>query len=465
MDFSFAPLICLALTCIGSPLLDLMVTKKEWTAYLNIAGIMGAIIFFCAIGWGKREYLGGLYVVDTFSIFFSLLFLIMALLVALSSLSYVKEAIMRYYVLLTLATLGMVIVASTEDLVVLYIALELASNSTYVLSGFAKHDKLSIEASMKYFLVGTFSSAILIFGISFIYGTTLHTNFIKIAQTFSPTPLGMLGIILVVAGLGFKVASVPFHMWVPDTYEGAPTNVTAFLAAVSKKAGFAALMRLLMVALFAAKLQWTSLFVILSLLTMTWGNVVALSQKSVKRMLAYSSIAHAGYIMIALALGTPYGITAGLFHILAHAFMTAGAFFVVALAGYTYNISTIEEYASFSRRAPLPAFAMAIFLLSLAGIPPLAGFFGKFYLFIAAIEGGLAWLAVIAVLNSALSLYYYVRVIKYMYLSPEKPLERGEKENRGMMCAILFSLAATILLGLFPQPIVDFLRMAVAGLP
>ena len=464
MILSFAPLLCLACVCVLSPLIDLMVKKKELVAYLNIAGIVLSLLFVLKEGFRREEYFGGLYVVDPFSIFFSLLFLTVALLVAISSLSYIEEHIMRYYVLLTLATLGMVVVASTNDLLVLYIALELMSNATYVLVGYAKEDKRSTEASMKYFLVGTFSSAILIFGISLLYGVTLSTNFTVIAKTFSDSPLGILGIIFIIAGLGFKIASVPFHMWAPDAYEGAPTNVTAFLAASSKKAGFAAIVRLFMVALIVAKLQWTALFVILSLLTMTLGKLVALPQKSVKRMLAYSSIAHSGYIMIALALATPSGIAAGLYHMLAHAFMTAGAFFVVALAGYTYNIHTYEEYASFSKKAPLASFSMGIFLVSLAGIPPLAGFFGKFYLFMAALEGGLAWLAVVAILNSALSLYYYARVIKYMYLSSDKNVQVKTKEPKGVLSAILLSLAGTLLLGLFPQTVIEFLRLVVLGL-
>jgi len=463
MDLSFAPLLTLAVVCMLSPLIDLLVSKKEYIAYLNIAGMVLSMVFLLQ-DFSRREYFGGLYLLDPFSIFFSLLFLTIALLVALSSLSYTKEYIMRYYVLLSLATLGMIIVASTNDLLLLYIAIELASNATYVLAGYMRQDRKGTEASMKYFLVGTFSSAILVFGISLLYGVTLSTNFTQIAETFQTSPLGILGIIFVMAGLGFKIASVPFHMWAPDTYEGAPTNITAFLASSSKKAGFAAIMRLFMVALIAAKLQWTYLFVILSFFTMTLGNLVALSQKSVKRMLAYSSIAHAGYIMIALALATPAGLAAGLYHILAHAFMTAGAFFVVAVAGYGYNIHTYEEYASLPKKAPISAFAMALFLVSLAGIPPLAGFFGKFYLFMAAIEGGLAWLALVAILNSALSLYYYARVIKYMYITPNKKAERGKGEPRVVLLAILLSLAGTIIFGLFPQTIIGFLRIVVSSL-
>lgn len=462
MDVSLFPFAALALVCVLSPLVHLATRKERHTAYFVILGLCAAMFLFVAEGLQTKELFGGLLVVDPFSLFFSLLFLLMALLVSLASLSSVTRHEVRFYALLSFATLGLVLVACARDLLVLYVSLELASNATYVLAGFARADGKSNEASMKYFLIGTFSSAILVFGMSLVFGVTAHTDFSGIASSLSSSPVGTLGVVFVMAGLAFKVASVPFHMWAPDTYEGAPTPVTAFLASASKKAGFAAMMRLFMVAFIALKVQWTFLFSLLALLTMTLGNLAALSQKSVKRMLAYSSIAQAGYILIAMALGTPSGITAGLYHILAHSLMAAGAFFVVMVAESS-GLRTFEEYASFSRSAPLPAFSLALFLVSLAGIPPLAGFFGKFYLFMAALEGGLAWLAVAGILNSALSLYYYARVIKYMYLPPPSPVFAAAP-SRWLTCAIVISLAGTVVFGLFPQLAVNLLRLAVEGL-
>ncbi|MGB3944736.1 MAG: NADH-quinone oxidoreductase subunit N, partial [Methanothrix sp.] len=367
------------------------------------------------------------------------------------------------------------------DLLTLWVGFELASLSTYAMAAFDRERK-NLEAAMKYFIFGSVSSATMLFGFSLLYGLTGTTKIAEVAAASMEMmgPATLVALLFVVAGFGFKMALVPFHMWAPDTYEGSPTIVTAFLAAGSKKMGFVAAFKVIFIALLALRMEWFMAFAVLVALTMTLGNIVAIWQNSVKRMLAYSSVAYAGYIAIAfvvvgavnnggfdidVALG---GIAGSLMLILGHAFSKAGAFIAVAVVGYMVlregkeNSDDIEHYAGLGRRAPITAFCMLIFLFSLSGIPPMAVFWGKLMVFMSAIHAGLIWLAVLAVLNSALSLAYYLRVIMYMYM--KEPA--GEKiiEPRGYVLAMVVALVAVFYIGLFPQAFVDFAYSAAAVL-
>jgi NADH-quinone oxidoreductase subunit N len=458
------PIILIAAFALCCPAVDFAVKKKRVVGYWSVSALVLALAYVVlslagVLAYGKGTTLfSGMLMVDSFSLFFAMVFISVALLVVLASLTYIKPDEPHqgeYYMLLLLATVGMLIVASAADLITIFVGLELGSISTYALVAFRKKDGKGAEAAMKFFIIGAFSSAILLYGISLVYGAAGSTNLSAIAKALAGgNSLLTLAIIFIIAGFGFKVASVPFHMWLPDTYEGAPTTITAFLAAASKKMGFAALFKVFFIALIALKADWTLAFGILAVLTMTVGNVIAVSQKSVKRMLAYSSIAQAGYIMIALAVTN--ALTGGLMHVFTHAFMKAGAFIAVASIASLAGGENIESYAGLSKRAPVTAFAMTLFLLSLAGIPPLAGFVSKFVIIMGAVSAGWTgvYLALALVLNSVLSLYYYARVIKYMYVvqpsqSPQKSSEKNLFTVAIVICAIVI-----LVFGIYPEPLI-----------
>lgn len=403
-------------------------------------GVATALVYemfaFPHLGFGTFErrldesYFGGAMVVNAWSLFFSAIFLVVALLVCLASLSEVKRHEPHqgeYYALLLLATVGMLVVASANDLFLLFIGIEIASVSTFALTAWRKKDALSSEAAIKFFLIGGLSAALLLYGISWVYGATGSVQLGQIAtaapHTTHPEAL-TLGALLMIAGFGFKFAAVPFHGWAPDVYTGAPTTISAFLAAGSKKMAVVAALKVFVIGFgtVAATVHWQLIFGVLAILTMTVGNVVALWQTDIKRMLAYSSIGQAGYILIAVAVATPDAIAAGLYHSLTHALMKGGAFLLVgglAAAGVGYKIA---DWEGLGRRSPGMALAATLLLLGLAGIPPTGGFFSKFFIFATAVAAGdwFLWLAVIGLLNSALSLYYYAKVIRAIYKRPAK---------------------------------------------
>lgn len=414
---------------------------------------------------------GGALSINLFSLLFKFVFLSVALIVILSSLSFLTEKdrhVGEYYALTLIATVGMMTVASANNLIPLFVGIEIASISTYALAAFRKRDGKSAEAGMKYFIIGATSSAILLYGMSLLYGISGTLDIPQLSRRIGESawePATIVGLAMLTAGFGFKMAAVPFHMWAPDVYEGSPTPITVLLASGSKKMAFAAAFKVFLVGLVVAKADFGFAIGIVSVLTMTIGNVTAISQTSVKRMLAYSSIAQTGYILIAVAVGTKTALAGGLLHVLTHAFMNAGAFIAVAAIAYLISSENLGEYRGLSRRSPLLAFCMATFLLSLAGIPPLAGFWSKFVLFSGAVEAGgwWVWLAFAGVLNSALSLYYYARVIKYMYV--EEPPESAPKLGQvpgPYTAAILIAMAAVVLIGLYPQPFIDA-AMGAAG--
>jgi len=415
----------------------------------------------------------GLMAVDGFGLFFKVMFLLAAVLTVLMSVRYLgveHASAGEYYFLILCATLGMMFMASGTDLITLFIGLETMAVSFYVLVGFIKPNRRSNEAAIKYFLLGAFSLGILLYGMSLLYGLSGSTNLRTIATALAGQegdPRLALAVVLVVAGLGFKIAAVPFHMWAPDVYEGAPTPVTAFLSVGSKAASFAMALRIFVESLPAMRLQgapgtdgpivgWNTMLYILAILTMTWGNLAAVTQSNLKRMLAYSSIAHAGYVLIGVIAGPGRGISAALIYLMVYSFMQMGAFAVIVMLRRQDAVGDeLKDLSGLYFRRPFAAFAMLFFMLSLGGIPPTAGFMGKFWLFSAAIESGYVWLAVIGVLNSAISLYYYVRVVVFMWLKTETS-GSDPVMNPAMATALAVALAATIALGVYPRPLFDF---------
>jgi NADH-quinone oxidoreductase subunit N len=326
--------------------------------------------------------------------------------------------------------------------------------SFYILAGFIKPNQRSNEAAVKYFLLGAFSLGILLYGMSLMYGLSGATNLRSMATVFAgqtSDPRLVLAVILVVAGVGFKIAAVPFHMWAPDVYEGAPTPVTAFLSVGSKAASFAMLLRIFLEGLPSMSADWRMLFEALAVVTMTVGNLAALTQTNLKRMLAYSSIAHAGYILIGVVAGTPRGVSAMLIYLLIYTFMQLGAFTIIIMMRRRDVVGDeLKDFAGLHFRHPFAAFAMLMFMLSLGGIPPTAGFMGKFWLFGAAIEAGYVWLALIGVLNSAISLYYYIRIVVFMYLKPQ--VQASEPTiSPALGVALGVAVAATLVLGVYPR--------------
>jgi len=464
-------------------LLGLYLKNKNIQGYLALAGLGIALFLSIGADMTKGPIFFGTIEVDALSQFFKLIFISVSLIVVLAGLTRYKDSPAQdeFYILLLLATIGMMVVASSIDLLTLWIGFELASISTYAMAAFDK-EKRNLEAAMKYFIFGSVSSAMMLFGFSILYGLTGSTRIAEVAASSMEMmgPAALVALLFVVAGFGFKMALVPFHMWAPDTYEGSPTIVTAFLAAGSKKMGFVAAFKVIFIALVALRLEWFMAFAVLVAITMTLGNVVAIWQKSVKRMLAYSSVAYAGYIAIAFVvvgavnnggfdLGVAQnGIAASLMLILGHAFSKTGAFIAVAVVGYMAlregrnNPDDIEHYAGLGRRAPITAFCMLVFLFSLSGIPPTAGFVGKFLVWGSAMDSGLVWLAVLFALNSALSLYYYLRVIMYMYM--KEPAGAKIAEPRGYVLAMVVALVAVFYIGIFPQAFVDFASSAAAVL-
>ena len=408
------------------------------------------------------EVANGLLAVDRFGLFFKIVFLIAAGITVLMSMRYLAiegASPGEYYFLILCATLGMMIMAGGIDLISIFIGLETMAVSFYILAGFIKPNQRSNEAAVKYFLLGAFSLGILLYGMSLLYGLSGTTNLRVMATSFASQaavdPRLVLAVILVVAGVGFKIAAVPFHMWAPDVYEGAPTPITAFLSVGSKAASFAMLIRIFLEGLPSMNADWRLLFWVLSIATMTIGNIAAVTQTNVKRMLAYSSIAHAGYVLIGIVAGTARGITATLVYLMVYTFMQLGAFaVVVVLRREEIAGDELKDFGGLAFRNPFAAFAMLLFMLSLGGIPPTAGFMGKFWLFSAAIDAHYYWLALIGVLNSAVSLYYYVRIVVFMYLKKETI---GPTPTTSPTLAIVLgvAVAATLVLGVYPRVLFD----------
>ncbi|TET47382.1 MAG: NADH-quinone oxidoreductase subunit N [Dehalococcoidia bacterium] len=450
-------------------LLDLFIEQKRWLAQVSISGLVIAGGVTIAMWGGSYPAIfNNMLAVDNFAIFFKMLFLGIAFLVILSSTDYVSKFSKfqgEYYALVLLATLGMMLMAATTNLIAIYIALELTSISLYALVGFLK-DKKSTEASLKYLLLGAVASAVLLYGMALIFGFTGKTQLGEIAQviqslppmTLLASPGLLLGIVLLVAGFGFKIAAVPFQMWVPDVYEGAPTPITAYLSVASKAAGFAVILRVFFSAFGLPvwlSLNWGLIFAALAAISMTVGNIIAIPQANIKRMLGYSSIAQAGYLMVGLAaMGMAsaeniLGQSGVLFFLASYAFTNMGAFIAIIAISNKLNSDLIEDYSGMGKRAPLLALALTLCLISLIGMPPAAGFMAKFYIFNAAIQNGLLWLVIIAVINSVVSAYYYLRVVKVMWLGEAASAEKVPSSG-ALRLALLLCCIGVLLLGIIP---------------
>ena len=424
---------------------------------------------------GPQTILGDMLVVDNLAVFFKLLMLgaaAVSIFMAAGFLERSRYGGGEYIALILFATLGTMIMASGANLASLYVGLELMALSVYVLVGYFKLEIKSNEGAVKYFVLGATSSAVLLYGISLVYGAlgTLDLATIRSTLTAVPSanPMLVLGIVLVGFGMLFKVAAVPFHVWTPDAYEGAPTPVTAFISVAPKAAAFAMFMRLFLGA-FAPEVEyWRVILWVASAATMIYGNVVALTQDNVKRMLAYSSIAHAGYALMGLVAANAMGAWSLLMYMLVYAFMNLGAFgFVILLESKGYAGEEIGDFAGLSRRHPAAALGMLVFMLALAGIPPTAGFMGKLYLFAAAIEGGYVVLTLIAVIMSAVSLYYYFRIVVQMYLrdgTEEGAAPAELLEDRWTEAMIAVCVVITMVVGIYPAPVVGWAKAAAGAL-
>ena len=438
---------------------DVLLPRERRTAlaWITLAVIGATLASLAPFTSTHVEVAHGLLAVDRFAIFFKIVFLVAAALTVLMSIRYLAiegASPGEYYFLILCATLGMMVMAAGIDLISIFIGLETMAVSFYILAGFIKPSQRSNEAAVKYFLLGAFSLGILLYGMSLMYGLSGTTNLRVMATSFdamSRDPRLVLAVILVVAGVGFKIAAVPFHMWAPDVYEGSPTPITAFLSVGSKAASFAMLIRIFVEGLPAMSADWRLLFWVLSIVTMTVGNVAAVTQTNVKRMLAYSSIAHAGYVLIGIVAGTSRGITATLVYLMIYAFMQLGAFAVVVMLrrGDTAG-DELKDFSGLAFRNPFAAFAMLLFMLSLGGIPPTAGFMGKFWLFSAAIDAHYYGLALIGVLNSAISLYYYIRIVVFMYLKKDA-VGTEPRTTPALAAALVVAVAATLVLGVYPR--------------
>ncbi|CAA9287760.1 MAG: NADH-ubiquinone oxidoreductase chain N [uncultured Chloroflexi bacterium] len=421
--------------------LDLILPRSQkWLiGWVTIAGLVGSAAAAVSF-WGVRENFAGVIRIDEYSVFFTVTFLLASIGVALISLDYVDRFLPHpgeYYGLLISGTLGMVLMAQANELLTAYISLELLSFSSYVLVSYAKTNLKSNEAGLKYIILGAFSSALLLYAISLVYGTTGTTYLPDVARAIGRmgdlSPAFMIALALLIAGLGFKIAAVPFHMWTPDVYEGAPTPVTAYLSVSSKAAGFALTLRILVGGFLPLQEQYQTVFGLLAVLTMTLGNLVALQQRNVKRLLAYSSISQAGYVLVGMAALSRTGdiaemATRGMMlHLLGYVFTNLASFgALIAFQNTSGGREMLSDMAGFARRAPVPALAMMAGLFSLAGMPLFAGFVTKFYLFTAATRAGLLWLVAIAVINSTISLYYYLLVVYEMYVRTPPGFEEAD---------------------------------------
>ena len=470
-------------------IIDLIIPQRlrHYLGYLAILGYAGGIVAAGALYYYTSSQItsfSGMFVRDNFSSFFEILFMITGILIVLITPNYsIKRHIPlgETYAIQAFSVLGMMIVASSGDLMAIFVGIELTSICSYMLTAFARNDRGSAEGALKYFLLGIFATAILVYGMAWAFGMTGTTNLAEINRILSTTPSlvsdpGLtFAMLLMIVGFGFKIAAVPFHVWTPDAYEGAPTPVAAFMSVGPKAAGFAALIRVMVEALPALASQWSVILAVLAVLTMTLGNVVAIAQTSVKRMLAYSSIAHTGYIIVGLAsyLNTASpekqndAISSVLIYSLIYVFMNIGAFAILVYVQDRQGGAEVHSFDGLASWAPAAALAMAFCLLSLTGIPPTGGFLGKFYVFRAAIDNGYTWLAIVGVLNSAVSAFFYLRIIYTMYFNPVSDEVKAKlKPTNNVLIGICMTISciAILLLGIYPDPALNMARDGAAPL-
>jgi NADH-quinone oxidoreductase subunit N len=477
---AIAPELVLAGTIFLALVVDLFVSqgRKWWAMPISFLGVAGSLAATLTLIGTRRATFGGSYVIDNFAVLFKVFFLVVAMVVLAVSLRYFREGRYyqgEYYVLLLASFLGMLTMPSSRDLLMLFISLELVSAPGFLLAGFRKTDPRSNEAALKFFLISVLSTAVMLYGMSLIYGVTgtlrLEGIAAKLAQPAGESNLALAAILFVVAGFAFKVSAFPFQFWAPDTYEGSPVPVAAFLSVASKAAGFAGLLQIMFVAFLPRADFWAPIFAVLSFFTMTIGNLVALQQRQVVRLLAYSSIAQAGYMLLPFALATPAlaagsvnkdAFAAATLYILIYGVMNLGAFAVVIGMVRESPGILIDDFAGLGQRAAPLAVAMAMFLISLAGIPPLAGFWGKFFIFTAAIDrGGIGpWLAIAMVINSVISLVYYVSIVRAMFFEPVVEPVRPLRAGVLLTGVVGLAAAGVLAVGVFPDLFAQFPRLS-----
>jgi NADH-quinone oxidoreductase subunit N len=442
--------------------------KKHNLSYVALLGIVITIVL--VLTSPKGELFGGMFLADSFSAFFNLIFLLTGFLTIASSVEVAKRFQSNqgeYFGLILLSLVGMMFLACAGELLTLYVSLELATIPLFVLASYRKDELKSSEAGLKYLILGAVSSALLLYGIGLVYGLTGTTFLSQVKSNLivgflsggGIGPALALGMIFMIAGFGFKLALVPFHMWVPDVYEGAPTPITAFLSVASKAAGIAAFLRVFYQAFLLFQADWVMLMAVLAALAMIIGNIIALLQDNIKRMLAYSSIAQIGYILLGVVAVTARGASSVAFYTFVYLFANMGAFIAAIAFNNATGSDQIKDYAGLSRRSPALAAMMAVFMLSLVGIPPLAGFVGKYYLFSAAIQQGYIWLVIVAILTSVISLYYYVGVVRQMYFQTSN---EGSPISTGAMLkvALIICVVGVLLFGIYPNIFLDFANQA-----
>ncbi len=482
----FLPELCLVGAAVLILLSDLFLegeSKKRIFFWIATLGVLGAIWALpCLGGFGycvgngampdSIQTFAGFLKTDRLAFFFKLLILLAALFTLLIASRYFKARptpyLPEFLAILLFSAAGASALASAQEIITLYISLETLTISSYLLASFMKKDSFSNEAGMKYLLIGAFSSALLLFGFSYLYGLTGTTLIADIGNKLLGQPsssLAVLALILVIGGLAFKISLAPFHMWTPDVYEGAPTPITAYLSTASKTAGFAAFIRLFWVGLPAPALQvvWAGLFAVLAAISIVLGNLEAIPQTNLKRLMAYSSIAQAGYISAGFLAGGNLGLTAVLFYLFIYLFANMGVFLAIAVVSAKTGSEKIEDFAGMWKRSPLIGAALLVCLLSLAGVPPFAGFAGKWYLFSAAISKGYTWLALVGMIFSVVSLYYYLQVVRQALVVEAKdpsPIEMGLLEKLVLVICIL----VTVTLGFWPAPVMDYARWAASTL-
>ena len=457
--------------------LDLWMKERErkYLAWFSLAGVLGAALLSSLL-WGRNESaFNGMLALDAYALFFNLIICLATGMTILMSRNYVESHELpagEYYALLLFAAVGMMLMAAATDLIVIFLGLETMSMAVYVLAGIRRQSVKANEAALKYFLLGAFASGFFLYGVALVYGATGTVKLGEVATYISThlsggqsSPLLLAGMALLIVGFGFKVAAAPFHVWTPDVYEGAPTTITAFMAVGVKAAAFASFARVFLLSFGEVQGQWQWILWVIAVVTMTVGNLTALVQDNIKRMLAYSSVAHAGYLLVALVAGGELGGAALMYYLVAYGLMNLGAFAVVVAVGRKGEPNEdFNDYAGLGFRYPALAMMMTIFMLSLTGIPPLVGFTGKFYVFSAAVKAGYVWLAVIGVLNSVVSAYYYIRVVVTMYM------QEGEKEveplsaRPALATAVVAAALGTILVGVFPSKPIALARRSFASI-
>ena len=444
--------------------------SKRGLAWLTILGSLVAFIVSVNMltdgGLVPTTEFSGMLRIDQYSVFFNLIFFVSLILVSLISISYLGSQDPRqgqYYLLMLLSTLGMMLMAGANDLVMVFLGLELMSLPLYVLAGYFRTNSYSSEAGMKYLLLGAFSSCFFLYGIALIYGGTGTTELTKIASSqLTNNMLVVVGMFLLIVGFGFKVGLVPFHQWAPDVYDGAPTSVTAFIAAGPKAAGFSAFFRVFIESFGSLEDEWILAITILAALTMTFGNLAAIAQRNIKRMLAYSSIAHAGYVLVALAAASQDGTSSAMLYLLVYCVMNVGAFGAIILAR-TDDGDTLEiaDYAGLGFQKPVLAVFISVMMFSLAGFPPTAGFIGKFYVFRSAVESGRIWLVIIAAINTAISAYYYLRVVVTLYMKERRVELKVLPYSGYLVIALIVATAGVLLVGILPSQILNPVQEAI----